>query len=211
MELLGLLWKKHLMAVIRGSDPEASFQTACVLAEEGIDVIEVSLTGAGALKVISRIGAELGDRVVLGASTVMTRDEAGQARDAGVAFIVTPAMCEGAARGVELGVPTVIGALTPSEVWSASASGAMAVKVFPASVFGPSYVASLRGPFPRVPLIPMGGIEADQMAAYLDAGAVAVGIGSPLIGDAADGGDLAGLRERARRFRRALPYGEALP
>ncbi|WP_424536252.1 bifunctional 4-hydroxy-2-oxoglutarate aldolase/2-dehydro-3-deoxy-phosphogluconate aldolase [Sphaerisporangium viridialbum] len=211
MELLSLLWKKHLLAIIRGCDPEASFRTACVLAEEGVDVMEVSLTGTDSLAVVGRIHAALGDRVVLGAGTVLTRDDADGAREAGARFLVTPAMCEGAARGVELGIPTLIGALTPTEVWAASEAGATAVKVFPASAHGPSYIARLREPFPRVPLIPVGGVRADQVAAYLDAGAVAVGVGSPLIGDAADGGDPAALRGRARRFRRSLPYGEALP
>jgi 2-dehydro-3-deoxyphosphogluconate aldolase / (4S)-4-hydroxy-2-oxoglutarate aldolase len=211
MELLSLLWKKHLLAIIRGVDPESSFRTACVLAEEGIDVMEVSLTGADALKVIGRIHAELGDQVTLGAGTVLTRAEADGARDAGAGFLVTPAMCEGATRGIELGMPTLVGALTPTEVWAASVAGATAVKIFPASVHGPSYIARLREPFPRVPLIPVGGVRVDQAGAYLDAGAVAVGVGSPLIGDAADGGDPVALRERARRFRRALPYGEVLP
>lgn len=211
MELLSLLWKRHLMAIIRGCDPEASFRTACVLAEEGFDVMEVSLTGADALQVIGRIHDELGDQVVLGAGTVLTPDDAEGARRAGAAFLVTPSMCEGAARGIELGVPTLVGALTPTEVWSAAEAGATAVKVFPASVHGPSYIAGLREPFPRVPLVPSGDVGADLVGAYLDAGAVAVGVGAPLVGDAADGGDPGALRKRARRFRRALPYGETLP
>lgn len=87
---------------------------------------------------------------------------------------------------------------------SALASGASAVKIFPASVFGPDYIKALRGPIPDAPLIPVGGIDIDQVAAYLRAGATAVGLGGPLLRDAAEGGDLEDLRRRARRLLAAM-------
>jgi 2-dehydro-3-deoxyphosphogluconate aldolase / (4S)-4-hydroxy-2-oxoglutarate aldolase len=98
-------------------------------------------------------------------------------------------------------VPVVPGALTPSEVAAAWAAGAAAVKVFPVSaVGGPAYLKAVLAPLPEVPLVPTGGVGIDDIAAYLAAGAVAVGIGSPLLGDAGEaGGDLDGLRDRARR------------
>jgi 2-dehydro-3-deoxyphosphogluconate aldolase/(4S)-4-hydroxy-2-oxoglutarate aldolase len=91
--------------------------------------------------------------------------------------------------------------LTPTEVAAAWAAGATAVKVFPVSaVGGPAYLKAVRAPLPEVPLVPTGGVGIDDIGAYLAAGAVAVGIGSPLVGDAGDpGGDLAALAERARR------------
>jgi 2-dehydro-3-deoxyphosphogluconate aldolase/(4S)-4-hydroxy-2-oxoglutarate aldolase len=93
------------------------------------------------------------------------------------------------------------GALTPTEVAAAWGAGATAVKVFPVSaVGGPAYVTAVRAPLPEVPLVPTGGIGIDDIGAYLAAGAAAVGLGSPLLGDAGDpGGDLDGLAERARR------------
>jgi 2-dehydro-3-deoxyphosphogluconate aldolase / (4S)-4-hydroxy-2-oxoglutarate aldolase len=95
----------------------------------------------------------------------------------------------------------VPGALTPTEIAAAWGAGATAVKVFPVSaVGGPAYLKAVRAPLPEVPLVPTGGVGIDDIAAYLAAGAAAVGIGSPLLGDAGDpGGDLVALGERARR------------
>ncbi|GAA0830327.1 bifunctional 4-hydroxy-2-oxoglutarate aldolase/2-dehydro-3-deoxy-phosphogluconate aldolase [Streptosporangium amethystogenes subsp. fukuiense] len=202
--LLELLRERRLLAIVRGRDPEGSFRTAYALVEEGIDVLEVSLTGTGALDVIARVRAEFGDAVVLGAGTVLTAADADAAASAGAGFAVTPAMGEGTAHAIELGLPTLIGAMTPTEVWNATTAGATAVKVFPASVGGPGYLSALLDPFPGVPLVPVGGVRADQVRPYLDAGAVAVGVGSPLVGDAPHGGDLAALRERARGFLKAV-------
>jgi 2-dehydro-3-deoxyphosphogluconate aldolase/(4S)-4-hydroxy-2-oxoglutarate aldolase len=100
-----------------------------------------------------------------------------------------------------LSVPVIPGALTPSEILATWESGVTAVKVFPAApVGGPAYLAALRGPLPQVPLVPTGGIEIDDTRAYLDAGALAVGLGGPLVGDACQGGSLDALRERAERL-----------
>ena len=94
-------------------------------------------------------------------------------------------------------MPVLPGALTASEVLQAWRTGAAAVKVFPASLGGPGYIAALRAPLPHIPLVPTGGVTIETAAGYLEAGAVAVGMGAPLIGDAAAGGSLDGLRERA--------------
>ncbi|MET8383776.1 bifunctional 4-hydroxy-2-oxoglutarate aldolase/2-dehydro-3-deoxy-phosphogluconate aldolase [Streptosporangium canum] len=203
-DMLDAVRRRRLLAIIRGRDPEAAVRTACTLVEEGIDVLEVSLTGADALDVIARVRSILGSGVVLGAGTVLSEADADAAVAAGAGFVVTPAMGAGAVRAVERGVPTLIGAMTPTEVWNAASAGAAAVKVFPASLGGPGYLAALRDPFPAVPLVPVGGVRADQVRAFLEAGAVAVGVGSPLVGDAPHGGDLAALRERAWRFREAV-------
>ncbi|WP_217708779.1 bifunctional 4-hydroxy-2-oxoglutarate aldolase/2-dehydro-3-deoxy-phosphogluconate aldolase [Nonomuraea rhodomycinica] len=187
MDLLDVLRRRRLLAIVRGRDPEAAVRTAHVLVEEGIDVLEVSLSGAGALDVIARLHAELGASVTLGAGTVLTEAEADAALEAGARFVVTPAMSAGAARALSLGVPALVGALTPTEVWHAWQAGATAVKVFPASLGGPGYLSALRDPFPSIPLIPVGGVTAEQIRPYLEAGAVAVGVGSPLTGDAPHG------------------------
>ena len=102
---------------------------------------------------------------------------------------------------VEREVPVVPGALTPTEIAAAWEAGATAVKVFPVSaVGGPAYLKAVRAPLREVPLVPTGGVGVDDIGAYLAAGAVAVGIGSPLLGDAGEpGGDLYALGERARR------------
>jgi 2-dehydro-3-deoxyphosphogluconate aldolase/(4S)-4-hydroxy-2-oxoglutarate aldolase len=171
------------------------------LASEGIGLIEVSLTSDEALDVISRARAELGPKAIVGAGTVVTAQDAREARAAGAEFIVTPGLGAGVGEARALGLPVIAGALTPSEVIAARAAGADAVKLFPASAMGGSeYLRALRAPFPDVPFVPVGGVDAQSARRYLELGAVAVGVGSPLIADAADGGDAGALRERARAF-----------
>jgi 2-dehydro-3-deoxyphosphogluconate aldolase/(4S)-4-hydroxy-2-oxoglutarate aldolase len=112
---------------------------------------------------------------------------------------VTPALCPDVATAAgELGVPVVMGVFTPSEIVAAMRAGATAVKLFPASTVGPDYVAAIRQPLPDLPLVVVGGVRVEDAAAYLRAGALAVGVGSPLIGDACAGGSLDELRQRAR-------------
>lgn len=94
-------------------------------------------------------------------------------------------------------MPVLPGALTPTEVLQAWRAGASAVKVFPASLGGPGYITALRGPLPEISLVPTGGVSIEAAPHYLKAGALAVGMGGPLIGDAAAGGSLDALRERA--------------
>jgi 2-dehydro-3-deoxyphosphogluconate aldolase/(4S)-4-hydroxy-2-oxoglutarate aldolase len=121
---------------------------------------------------------------------------------AGAGYLVAPDLRpEVVGWAVGRGLPVVPGALTPTEVAAAWGAGATAVKVFPVSaVGGAAYVRAVRAPLPEVPLVPTGGVGVDDIGAYLDAGAVAVGLGSPLLGDAGDpGGDLAALADRARR------------
>ena len=201
MSLLAQLYRRRLLAIVRAGDPETALAIVRVLAEEGIDLIEVSLTTVDALSVIRRAAAG-GGEPGLGAGTVLTIADAREAVDAGASYLVTPGICEGAREGVRLGVPVLVGALTPSEVIVAVELGATAVKLFPAGPLGgPSYLRALRAPFPDVPFVPVGGVTAEAVPAYLAAGAVAVGVGSPLIGDSADGGSLPELRERARAMR----------
>ncbi|MEU4767633.1 bifunctional 4-hydroxy-2-oxoglutarate aldolase/2-dehydro-3-deoxy-phosphogluconate aldolase [Actinosynnema sp. NPDC023794] len=200
MTLIEALTAHRLVAIIRGTDPAACVRTAAVLLDNGISLLEVSLTSTDALKVIERVAASAGSGAQVGAGTVLTAADARDARDAGASFTVTPALGEGVTASVELGLPVLAGALTPSEVLAAHRAGATAVKVFPASSLGPGHVAALRAPFPDVPLVPVGGIGADDVRRYLAAGALAVGVGSPLTGDAPDGGDPVDLARRVRAF-----------
>ncbi|MGW8954294.1 bifunctional 4-hydroxy-2-oxoglutarate aldolase/2-dehydro-3-deoxy-phosphogluconate aldolase [Streptomyces sp. NPDC055709] len=201
MDLLAALRDHRLLAIVRGSDPDAALNTVLTLAEEGVALIEVSLTGRDALDVIARARAALGPDALLGAGTVLTADDAREAHKAGAAFLVTPAVSDGIATGRELGLPVLAGVMTPTDILQALRLGADALKLFPAgSAGGPGYLRDLRGPFPDLPLVPVGGVDAGAAAEYLRAGATAVGVGSPLTGDAASGGSLAALRARAREF-----------
>lgn len=194
------LARARLLAIIRSTDPAAAIAAALVLLESGIRVLEVSLVTTDALRVIAEVARRAPAGCLLGAGTVLTREDVARAEEAGARFMVTPAVTEGVAESVARGIPVLAGALTPTEVVTALGLGATAVKLFPASIGGPAYLRALRDPLPGAPFVPVGGVDAALAAEYLAAGAVAVGVGSPLVGDAACGGDLDALRARAAAF-----------
>lgn len=199
-QFLDDLAQERLLAIIRCTDPDAAIRAALVLFESGIRFLEVSLVTTDALRVIAAVARRAPDSCVLGAGTVLTREDVARAQEAGARFMVTPAVAESVAAAVAREIPVLAGAFTPTEVVTAMSMGATAVKLFPSSIGGPSYLRALRDPLPGVPFVPVGGVNAALAAEYLAAGAVAVGIGSPLVGDAARGGDLDALRVRAAEF-----------
>lgn len=203
-KLIEELGESRIVAIIRGSDPEACFRTAMTLVEEGFTFLEVSLNSVDAATVIRRASREAEGRAYIGAGTVLTADDVRRVADAGAEYVVTPAYGPSLAAAVQCGLPVLAGALTPSEVFAAMADGATAVKLFPASHGGPRYLAALRDPFPDIPFIPVGGVDEAAAGEYLRLGAFAVGIGSPLLGDAGTGGSLDALRDRALRFLAAV-------
>ncbi len=209
MDLLTALRTHRLVAIVRGDDPDACLRAVLTLAEEGVPLVEVSLSGTGALDVIAAARAALGPGAPLGAGTVLTAEDARAAHRAGADFAVTPALGEGVTAARELGMPVLAGVMTPTEILAARAMGAEALKIFPAAqAGGPGYLKALRGPFPDAPFVPVGGVDAEAARAYLAAGALAVGVGSPLLGDSVTGGGPEALRRRAREFRAAVEAAE---
>ena len=194
------LRQERLLAIIRSTDPAAAIQAALVLVESGIRFLEVSLVTADALRVIAEVSRRAPDSCVIGAGTVLTREDVSLAQEAGARFMVTPAVTESVAESVTRGIPVLAGAFTPTEVITAMGLGATAVKLFPSGTGGPTHLRALRDPLPAVPFVPVGGVDAALAAEYFAAGAVAVGVGGPLVGDAARGGDLDALRARAAEF-----------
>jgi len=191
-----------VVAILRAADAGRFLEVGRVLYEAGVRAVEVTLTSAGALEALARLREELPADALLGVGTVRSAADAERAVGAGATYLIAPDFRpEVVTWAVERGVPVVPGALTPTEIAAAWGAGATAVKVFPVSaVGGPAYLKAVRAPLPEVPLVPTGGVGIDDIGAYLDAGAVAVGIGSPLLGDAGDpGGDLDALGGRARR------------
>ncbi|NUP24635.1 MAG: bifunctional 4-hydroxy-2-oxoglutarate aldolase/2-dehydro-3-deoxy-phosphogluconate aldolase [Streptomyces sp.] len=202
MDLTAALATHRLVAIVRGDDPDAALRTVLALADEGVHLVEVSLSGKDALSVIERAREALGPDRPLGAGTVLTAQDARAAHSAGADFAVTPGLGDGVRAAQELGMPVLAGVLTPTEIIAARALGVAALKIFPiAQSGGAAYLKALRGPFPDAPFVPVGGIDKVAARACLAAGALAVGVGSPLVGDAADGGSITALRERARLFR----------
>lgn len=176
------LGRTRVMAILRSADASGLPAVARALASGGVTCLEVTLTTAGALDALARIRAELGPDVAVGAGTVITGDQARDALAAGAEFLVAPVVDTEVVRGAaDRGVPCYPGAWTPTEVSQAWRAGAAAVKLFPATTGGPAHLRQLRAPLPHIPLLAVGGVGIDEARDYLDAGARAVGIGSPLL------------------------------
>lgn len=199
--LIDTLRRDRALAVIRSPRIDDPLALCRALSAGGIRTVEFTFTTPGVEHVIAEAAA--GDHgALVGAGTVTDESAAATAIAAGARFLVTPGLHAGVA-GVarEAGVPLLLGALSPSEVMRALELGADAVKIFPASLVGPAYLRDLRGPFPDVPFVPSGGLDATNAAAWTAAGALAVTAGSSVV-SAADigGGDWAAVTERARVF-----------
>ncbi|TWD74862.1 2-keto-3-deoxy-phosphogluconate aldolase [Kribbella amoyensis] len=200
MELLAELSRRKVLAIIRADGPDRALECVRTLVDAGITALEISLTTPGGAEAIAKARSELDPSVLIGAGTVVTAAQADEVAAARAGFVVTPAITRGAHRSVELGLPLLCGALTPTEVVGALDLGALAVKIFPAKVYGPGYLRELRAPLPNAPLIAVGGVDAATAPEYLAAGALAVGVGSPLLGDAGKGGSQSALAARAAEF-----------
>lgn len=184
--------EQRVIAVARGQDASSALHLATALQAGGLNVLEITVEGG---KGIEAIAAVADGSAVVGAGTVTTVEQASAAVDAGASFLVSPHLDEKLvtwARSRE--VPFVPGVFTPTEIHTALAAGASVVKLFPASLGGPSLVKAILGPYPDLAVIPTGGVDDRNARAYLDAGAVAVGIGGWLTG----GTDLGVVTTRAR-------------
>jgi 2-dehydro-3-deoxyphosphogluconate aldolase/(4S)-4-hydroxy-2-oxoglutarate aldolase len=191
------------LAVVRAPEIPDPVALANALAQSGIRAVELTFTTPGVLDCLTAAGSS---DAVLGMGTVCTADQAKAAIDAGAQFLVTPGIRSEVAKvGSDSDVPVIMGALTPTEVLTALDLGAAAVKIFPASAFGPRYFKDLRGPFPDVALIPSGGVNAGNAAEFLAYGAVAVTAGTDVVSpQAVASGDWSDIASRAAAFVQAL-------
>jgi 2-dehydro-3-deoxyphosphogluconate aldolase/(4S)-4-hydroxy-2-oxoglutarate aldolase len=171
-----------IVAVVRSPDSQQLVEVAYALAEGGVRVIEITMTVPDALDVLRQVRKALGNRILLGAGTILDAETGRAALLAGAEYLVAPTvnlevirLCQ---RYDKLVMP---GALTPTEILTAWEAGADVVKVFPAEVVGPSFFKALRGPLPQVRLMPTGGVDLTTAAAFLKAGACCLGIGSQLV------------------------------
>ena len=172
--------EQRIIAIARRLPPEQVGALKGALLSNGIGVLEVTLDADDAASTIAALD---GSGLLVGAGTVMSVQQAAMAAEAGAAFIVSPHTDDSIVRwAVENAMPVMAGALTPTEIARAWDLGCSAVKLFPASVGGPEFLRTLRGPFSQVDFVPTGGVDAANAADYLAAGAVAVGVGSWLTG-----------------------------
>ena len=204
-DLLATLKANRILAVVRAPSAESAIRATEALVAGGITGIEITFSTPETPRVIRELVARYGEQIYLGAGTVTTPEEAAKAAEAGARFLVSPGTRrELTAVMKATGLVVMTGALTPSEVMAAIEYGVDVVKIFPASLGGPSFLKSLRGPFPNVPLMPTGGVTPENIGDWFAAGAVAVGAG----GDLVSGADLAAERydeveRKARLFRSA--------
>jgi 2-dehydro-3-deoxyphosphogluconate aldolase/(4S)-4-hydroxy-2-oxoglutarate aldolase len=197
--------KLGLLAVVRGESRGAALEVVGALIEGGVLGIEIAFTTPEAPGVIRDLAAEYGDSILLGAGTVTTREQAHQAAEAGSSFLVSPGSDPHLLPAMaETGLLFLPGVLSPSEVMLARRLGAPAVKLFPGSSGGASYLRALRGPFPDVRFVPTGGVSLGNISDWFAAGAVAVGAGGALAPSSLEGRDRGEVVETARRFAEAV-------
>jgi 2-dehydro-3-deoxyphosphogluconate aldolase/(4S)-4-hydroxy-2-oxoglutarate aldolase len=171
-----------IVAVVRSQDSQQLVEVVRALADGGVTVAEITMTVPGALDIIKQVRAALGERVLLGAGTILDSETARSAILAGAEYIVAPTLnfdviklCQ---RYDKLVMP---GAFTPTEILAAWEAGADIVKVFPAEVVGPAFFKAVRGPLPQIRMMPTGGVDLTTAASFLKAGACCLGVGSQLV------------------------------
>ena len=179
-QFMDILDEEKIIGILRGFKAEKTRKLIEIYRKEGIKFIEVTYNSTQALKIVSEY-ADKSD-LYIGMGTVKNVDELEKALESGAQFIVTPNYnSEVVKTAKKRGVPIISGAYTPSEIYDAYQDGADAVKLFPASIPGPDYLKSIRGPIPEVKIIPTGGIDEDNINDFLAVGAFAFGIGGGLV------------------------------
>lgn len=178
---LGRIGELGVLAVLRGPSPDLTLEAVAALVEAGLFGIEITYSTPNAIEVVRALAKRFGDEIVLGMGTLTQEEQAAAAHEAGARFIVSPHCDELLADAMlETGLAVMIGAFTPSEIVRAHRLGSDVVKLFPGSQAGPSYLRALRGPYPDIPLMPTGGVNAENVADWFAAGAYAVGAGGAL-------------------------------
>jgi 2-dehydro-3-deoxyphosphogluconate aldolase/(4S)-4-hydroxy-2-oxoglutarate aldolase len=177
-----------IVPVVRAATPELALTACRAIAAGGIPIVEVTLTVPGAVEVITELTRTMSADILIGAGTVLDQAAAQRCLDAGAQFLVSPGFDrETVSLAGEAGVLIMAGGLTPTEVITAWKAGSDFVKVFPCgNVGGPAYIKSLKAALPQIPMVPTGGVNISTAAAFLDAGASALGVGSELVRGSAE-------------------------
>ncbi|HYW81110.1 MAG TPA: bifunctional 4-hydroxy-2-oxoglutarate aldolase/2-dehydro-3-deoxy-phosphogluconate aldolase [Thermoguttaceae bacterium] len=199
---LSRMTNSGVVAVLRAPNGDILGDVAEALLAGGVEAIEITFTVPGAHRVLEQVADRLGDRILLGAGTVLDTETARVALLAGAEFVVSPVVNLDVIRLCRRYDKAVMpGALTPTEVLTAWEAGADIVKVFPSDLTGPKYLKALHGPLPQVQLMPTGGVNLDTAADFLRAGACALGIGGSLVeSKAVAAGDMQRIESLARQY-----------
>jgi 2-dehydro-3-deoxyphosphogluconate aldolase / (4S)-4-hydroxy-2-oxoglutarate aldolase len=206
-EILAKINETAVIPIVRTTDAEAALQAVEAVGQGGIECVEITMTVKNALRALEAVADRHGDRLLLGAGTVLDPETARACMLAGAQFFVAPSL---SLKTIEIArrysKPIFPGALTPTEVLTAWEAGADGIKVFPCSaVGGAKYIKALKAPLPHIDLIPTGGVNLETIGDFLDAGSFAVGVGSELVdGKSIAEGNYEIITERARKFRQAV-------
>ncbi|MCB5238653.1 MAG: bifunctional 4-hydroxy-2-oxoglutarate aldolase/2-dehydro-3-deoxy-phosphogluconate aldolase [Niallia nealsonii] len=182
MSTLQKILEHKLIAIIRGANPEDTLKIVKSLYEGGIKVVEITMNSPKALTAIERVVDEFGDKMAVGAGTVLDAESARSALLAGAQFILSPTYKEETIRMTKrYGAVSIPAAFTPTEILEAYECGGDIIKIFPATILGPKFIKDIHGPLPQIPLLPTGGVDLNNVKEYLVAGAAGLGIGSSLV------------------------------
>ena len=200
---------KHIgvVPIVRAADSSLAIKAADAVFDGGIPCVEITMTVQGAINALEAVADRYGDRIVLGAGTVLDAETARVCMLAGAQFFVTPTLNKGTIEMARrYAKPIFAGALTPTEILAAWEAGADAVKVFPCSAMGgASYIKALKGPLPQIELVPTGGVTLQNVGEFFAAGACGVGVGGELIDPrTCAAGNYAEITRRAQSFRDAV-------
>ncbi len=205
MSTLSQITEHKIVAIVRGLDPRFGVPVAEALYAGGIRILEITMNSNEPLSVIREVTDTFGDRLVVGAGTVLDADMAEAAVSAGAQFVLSPIVAlDVISMAKDLGVISIPGAYTATEIYNAYKNGADIVKVFPAS--SPAYIRDIAGPLPQIPLLPTGGITPQNIRDFKNAGAIGFGIGSALVDtkQPVSAQYLEQITERARQFVTAI-------
>ena len=207
--------QRKIVAIVRGLAPEYILRLGHAFEEGGIGLMEVTYnqkapeTWKATAAAIEAMAKEFGDRVLVGAGTVITLEQVKMTYDAGGHYLVTPATQPEIIRaGKALGMGLYPGALTPTEILTAYNAGADAVKVFPAGNLGPGYIKAVKAPLSHIPLMAVGGVNEKNAADFMKAGCVGLGVGGNLVNkDWIENGEWAKITALAKEFMKAVNEG----
>src|SRR5690625_1743026 len=207
MKALQKILNEKLVGIIRGFETEDALSIAKALSEGGVNIFEITLNSNKPFHTIERVTDELGDKVLVGAGTVLDPESARSALAAGAQFILSPTVnLETIKLTKRYGAVSIPGAFTPTEILTAYEEGGDIIKVFLASTLGPSFVKDIKGPLDQIKLLPTGGVNLNNVSAYIQAGVAGVGLGSSLVNKTEKVSQLYlnKLTENARQFVEAI-------
>ncbi|MCX4094847.1 bifunctional 4-hydroxy-2-oxoglutarate aldolase/2-dehydro-3-deoxy-phosphogluconate aldolase [Nocardia sp. alder85J] len=180
-----VLAEHRLLVILRAAEPVPLVDVSLALIDAGVRCLEITVSTPGALAAVRAVVDQVGDVAYIGTGTVMSVDDVRRSADARARFVVSPTFDpDVVAAANSAGLGSLPGVFTPTEIVTAWRSRPTALKVFPAFALGPEYIAAVRDPLPHIPLVAVGGVTLDNIGDYFSAGATAVAVGRPVLGDA---------------------------